>query len=90
MSSKVYVGNLPWSCSSEELEQLFSTHGEVVSANVVADRMSGRSRGFGFVQMGSEDEAGQAIQALNGHELDGRPLIVDKARERQPRRDREY
>lgn len=88
--SKVYVGNLPWSCSSEDLGQLFETHGEVVSANVVVDRMSGRSRGFGFVQMGSDDEAGKAIQALNGHELDGRPLIVDKARERQPRRDREY
>ncbi len=86
MSTKIYVGNLPWSCRSDDLRRMFEAHGEVDSAEVVTDRMSGRSRGFGFVVMSSDDEAKQAIQALNGSETDGRALTVDVARERKPRR----
>lgn len=90
MSTKIYVGNLPWSYVSEDLTRLFETHGEVVDAKVIVDRVSGRSRGFGFVEMASDDAARQAVQALNGSDAGGRPLTVDFARERQPRRDSRY
>lgn len=86
MSNKVYVGNLPWSVDSDQLREMFEPHGEVRSANVVVDRLSGRSRGFGFVEMSTEEQAHQAIQALNGSEINGRSLTVDVARERKPRR----
>ncbi|MEC8997183.1 MAG: RNA-binding protein [Candidatus Thermoplasmatota archaeon] len=82
MSNHIYVGNLPWSFRDESLKELFEEHGEVTSAKVIVDRMSGRSRGFGFVEMASADEAGAAIEALNGHEADGRELKVNEAKPR--------
>lgn len=85
MSNKMYVGNLPWSVSSEDLHQLFSAHGTVRSAEVIKDRETGRSRGFGFVEMENQQDMEAAIQALNGHALNGRPLTVNEARERTPR-----
>ncbi|MBU1154658.1 MAG: RNA-binding protein [Proteobacteria bacterium] len=84
MAKKIFVGNLPFSTTSEELKELFAAYGEVISANVVTDRATGRSRGFGFVEMESA-EADAAIGALNGKEMDGRALRVDQANERPPR-----
>jgi len=85
MSRKIYVGNLPWSCTSSELEAIFSPHGAVRSAEVISDRETGRSRGFGFVEMETDEGLQAAITALNGHEINGRPLTVNEARERTPR-----
>ncbi len=86
MSKNIYVGNLSWSTTDADLKSLFSQYGEVTSAQVIEDRATGRSRGFGFVEM---DDAGaqQAIQALNGNDFQGRPLKVNEAqpRERRPR-----
>lgn len=81
---KIYVGNLPWSTNEDELSDLFSAYGNVHSAAVVSDRETGRSRGFGFVEMDAAD-ADKAINALNGHEVGGRALRVNEAQER-PRR----
>ncbi len=81
----IYVGNLPWSYSSEDLERLFEEHGAVTSANVIMDRATNRSRGFGFVEMESEEEARKAIQELEGADVGGRKLTVNEARPRQPR-----
>ena len=78
---KIYVGNLPWSMTDEALEEEFAQFGNVHSANVVMDRDSGRSRGFGFVEMGSED-AQTAIEELNNKEIGGRRLRVSQAKER--------
>src|SRR5450432_2098531 len=85
MGSKLYVGNLSYSTTSSDLEQLFAQHGTVSSAEVIADRETGRSKGFGFVQMGSDDEAPAAIAALNGQEHDGRALTVNEAKPREDR-----
>ena len=85
MAKKIYVGNLPWSTTSASLEELFSSHGTVQSAEVVSDRETGRSRGFGFVEMATEEGCTAAIAALNGVEVDGRPITVNEARERAPR-----
>jgi len=85
MGKKLYVGNLSYSVSSSELEQLFSQHGTVESAEVIADRMTGRSKGFGFVEMSSEAEAQAAIAALNGQDHGGRPLTVNEAKPRENR-----
>src|SRR5438128_177954 len=74
MGSKLYVGNLSYNTSSSDLEQLFGQHGTVQSAEVIADRDTGRSKGFGFVQMGTDEEAQAAITALNGQDYDGRAL----------------
>lgn len=82
MSKKLYVGNLPFSTSSDELRQMFSEHGSVDDAIVISDRETGRSRGFGFVEMGSADEATTAIEAMNGKDIGGRQLNVNVARER--------
>ena len=82
MSNNIYVGNLPWSYRDDKLKELFEEHGEVASAKVIVDRMSGRSRGFGFVEMASEDEAASAIEALNGSDAEGRELKVNEARPR--------
>ncbi|XP_066331122.1 28 kDa ribonucleoprotein, chloroplastic-like [Miscanthus floridulus] len=82
---RAYVGNLPWQVDDSRLTQLFSEHGEVVNATVVYDRESGRSRGFGFVTMVSKEELDDAISALDGQELDGRPLRVNVAAERPQR-----
>jgi RNA recognition motif-containing protein len=83
MSTNLYVGNLAFSTSSDDLERLFSEHGSVSSAQVIADRDTGRSRGFGFVEMGSEEEAQAAISALNGKNVDGRDLTVNVAKPRR-------
>lgn len=80
MAQKLYVGNLPFSVTSDAVEELFSQHGEVHSVNLLTDRETGRPRGFGFVEM---ENAQAAIDALDGHQLDGRALKVNVARERQ-------
>ncbi len=84
MAKKIYVGNLPWSTTSASLETLFSAHGTVRSAEVISDRDTGRSRGFGFVEMESDEGCQAAIQALNGTEMEGRAITVNEARERSP------
>ncbi|SRR5690554_3607498 len=85
MGLKLYVGNLPYNVSSSELQQLFGQFGTVTSAQVINDRETGRSKGFGFVEMGSEDEAQAAIAALNGQQHGGRPLTVNEAKPREDR-----
>ena len=85
MSRKIYVGNLPWSTTSQDLEAMFAAHGAVRSAEVISDRETGRSRGFGFVEMETDEGLQAAISALNGQEINGRPLTVNEARERTPR-----
>ena len=85
MSRKIYVGNLPWSTTSQDLEAMFAPHGAVRSAEVISDRETGRSRGFGFVEMETDEGLQAAISALNGQEINGRPLTVNEARERTPR-----
>jgi RNA recognition motif-containing protein len=85
MGKKVFVGNLAFSTTGEELESFFSSAGTVESATVVSDRDSGRSRGFGFVEMSSPDEASKAIAELNGRDLGGRQINVSEANERAPR-----
>jgi RNA recognition motif-containing protein len=81
----IYVGNLSWSCTNEDLMQLFSQHGQVSRAQVILDRETGRSRGFGFVEMPSEAEAQAAVAALNNFSFQGRPLTCNEARPREPR-----
>lgn len=85
MSMKIYVGNLSFQTSSEDLQQLFSQAGTVESANVIEDRETGRSRGFGFVEMSSKEEGNAAIQQFNGHEVGGRALNVNEAKPREDR-----
>ena len=85
MGKKLYVGNLGYSVSSSDLERLFSSFGTVESAQVIEDRESGRSKGFGFVEMGSDEEAQAAIRGLNGQDHEGRPLTVNEARPREER-----
>lgn len=83
----MFVGGLPWATTSDELSSLFSQTGNVVSATVVTDKMTGRSRGFGFVEMGSEEEAKAAAEKLNNSEVGGRRIIVNEARPQAPRQD---
>ena len=85
MGKKLYVGNLGYNVSDADLEQLFAQHGTVESAQVVQDRMTGRSKGFGFVEMSSDQEAQAAIAALNGKEFGQRTLTVNEARPKEPR-----
>jgi RNA recognition motif-containing protein len=85
MSTKLYVGNLSFNTSISELEQMFGESGTVQSANIIEDRETGRSRGFGFVEMSSTEEANAAIAALNGKEIDGRPLKVNEAKPQEKR-----
>jgi RNA recognition motif-containing protein len=80
MGSKLYVGGLPYSVTEGRLQELFSTHGTVESANVISDKFTGKSRGFGFVEMSSSSEAQSAIQALNGTDFEGRSLTVNEAK----------
>ncbi len=82
---RIYVGNLSFETTDESLSGLFSEHGSVNSASVITDRITGRSRGFGFVEMNDADEAKAAMDALNGKEVDGRSLKVSEARERTDR-----
>lgn len=83
MATNIYVGNLPFSTNSTELEELFSEYGSVERAQVISDRETGRSRGFGFVEMADDSEAQNAIEALNGKDFEGRQLRVNVARERE-------
>jgi RNA recognition motif-containing protein len=85
MGKRLYVGNLSYEVDSSELEQMFSAHGSVQSAEVVSDRMTGRSKGFGFVEMGTDEEAQKAITALNGQQNNGRALTVNEAKPREER-----
>jgi RNA recognition motif-containing protein len=85
MGKKLYVGNMGYDVSSSDLEQLFTPHGSVQSAEVINDRDTGRSKGFGFVEMGSDQEAQAAITALNGKDHGGRALTVNEAKPRAPR-----
>src|ERR1700685_2187931 len=85
MGKKLYVGNLSYQVDSSELEQLFAQHGQVVSAQIINDRDTGRSKGFGFVEMSSDEEAQAAIAALNGQQHSGRALTVSEARPREER-----
>jgi RNA recognition motif-containing protein len=85
VAKRLYVGNLSYSMSDSDLRALFEQHGSVTSAQVVMDRDTGRSKGFGFVEMGSEQDAQSAINALNGQEINGRALAVNEARPREER-----
>ncbi len=85
MGNKLYVGNLPYSFRDNDLQQAFAAHGNVTSAKVMMERDTGRSKGFGFVEMGSDAEAQAAIEALNGQQIGGRGLVVNEARPMEPR-----
>ena len=85
MGKNIYVGNLPYDTTGDDLVQLFQTYGTVTSGQVIIDKFSGRSRGFGFVEMANDDEAQAAIDALNGTPYGGRPLTVNEARPREER-----
>ena len=85
MGKKIYVGNLPFSATSEALNELFAKFGPVDSAKIVMDRDTGRSKGFGFVEMGTDDAAAAAIDKLNGSDMGGRSLVVNEARPMEPR-----
>ena len=85
MPTKLFVGSLPYSTTSDELGQLFAGAGNVVSAAVITDKFSGRSKGFGFVEMSTDEETAKAKEMFNGHELDGRALVVNDARPREER-----
>ena len=85
MATKLFVGSLAWATTDDSLKQFFEAAGTVVSANVIMDRESGRSRGFGFVELSSDEEAKKAVDELNGKELDGRPIVVNEAKPRGER-----
>ncbi|MGM0440398.1 MAG: RNA recognition motif domain-containing protein [Chlamydiota bacterium] len=83
MSKKLFVGNLAYTISSEDLQSIFEKHGDVMDAKVIEDRDTGRSKGFGFVEMSSQEEAREAIEALNEQEFNGRKLVVNEAHEKR-------
>ena len=85
MATKLFVGSLASATTDDSLKDFFSSAGTVVSATVIQDRETNRSKGFGFVEMSSEDEAKAAVDQLNGKELDGRPIVVNEARPREER-----
>src|SRR5688572_7687276 len=84
-NNKLFVGNLSFNTTENDLQDTFAAHGTVVEANLITDRMTGRARGFGFVTMSTDEEANKAVEALNGAELDGRSLTVNVARPREER-----
>ncbi len=85
MGNKIYVGGLPFSTTDGQLQEMFSAHGTVESARVITDKFTGKSRGFGFVEMSSGGEAQKAIEALNGTDIEGRTLTVNEARPQEKR-----
>ena len=85
MGAKLYVGNLSYNVTEERLQQHFAQHGSVVSARIITDKFSGRSKGFGFVEMSSDQEAEKATNALNGTDFEGRNIVVSEARPQAPR-----
>jgi len=90
METKLYVGNLSWNVNEEQLKNLFSTYGTVVSAKIIMDHSSGKSKGFGFIEMSSQEEIEKAISELNGKELDGRALRVNIARPQERKHSRGF
>jgi RNA recognition motif-containing protein len=90
MAKKLFVGGLPWATTSEELKDMFSQHGSVSSATVITDKMSGRSRGFGFVEFENDAEADAAKEALNNSEFGGRTLVVNEANPMEDRPKRSF
>lgn len=86
MATQLFVGSLPFKMTSDELQDLFAEFGEVNNAKIINDRETGRSRGFGFVEFASDDEAQAAVKAMNGKDVDGRALTVNVARPREERR----
>jgi cold-inducible RNA-binding protein len=84
MGKKLFIGSLSWNTTDESLREFFSSVGNVTSAQVIMDRQTGRSRGFGFVEYATEEEAEKAIKELNGQSLDGRNIVVNEAREKNP------
>lgn len=87
MANKLFVGSLPFAITSDQLREMFAQIGEVVEANIVADKMTGRSRGFGFVEMAKEKDAKSAIEKLNGSDVDGRKIFVAEAKPQAARGD---
>ena len=85
MGTKLYVGNLPYNVTEERLQEHFAQHGPVVSARIITDKFSGRSKGFGFVEMASDGDAAKALNALNGTDFEGRNIVVSEARPQAPR-----
>ncbi|MBI4050600.1 MAG: RNA-binding protein [Candidatus Doudnabacteria bacterium] len=85
MATKLYVGNLPYKTTDADLQSMFSQAGNVTSVNLISDKFSGRSRGFGFVEMASSEDAAKAIEMFNGYEMEGRKLVVNEARPLQDR-----
>lgn len=85
----IYVGNLPYSTTSDDLREVFAAFGEVSAARIVNDRETGRAKGFGFVEMPNDEEARKAVEALNGNDIGGRKAVVNEARPREPRQFRE-
>ena len=85
MAANLFIGNLPYTFDETKLTELFAQAGSVVSAKIISDKYSGRSRGFGFVQMSSDEETKAAIEKFNGFQVEGRPLVVNEARPMQPR-----
>ena len=88
MGAKLYVGNLPYNVTEDRLQQHFAQHGSVLSARIITDKFSGRSKGFGFVEMSSDQDAEKAISALNGTDFEGRNIVVSEARPQAPRESR--
>lgn len=85
MAKKLFVGNLPYETNDASLGEMFSPFGQVSSANIITDKFSGRSRGFGFVEMENDDEAAKAIEEMNGKDMNGRAIVVNEARPREDR-----
>jgi RNA recognition motif-containing protein len=83
MSKKLFIGNIEWGATEEDLKELFGQYGEIEEAIIIKDRMSGRSKGFGFVTFAEDADAEKAIEALSGHDLNGRELVVNEARPRE-------
>ena len=88
MANKLFVGNLPFNATNQDLEELFAQSGTVTSVNIIMDKFTARSRGFGFVEMGTDEEARAAIERFHEYELNGRPLTVNEAKPREPRSSR--
>ncbi len=85
MAKKLFVGNIEWGVTDEQLQELFAEHGEVEEAVIIKDKFSGRPKGFGFVTFVKDEDADKAIKALNDHDLNGRKLAVNEARPKEPR-----
>lgn len=90
LGMNIYVGNLPYSTTPDELREVFAAFGEVAAARIVSDRETGRAKGFGFVEMPNDDDARKAIEALNGNEIGGRKAVVNEARPREARPPRNF